>query len=100
MSWLIWVLPIGLFWPVAALYLGGMRELQGGGPARQLIGLLVSLVAFLLLWWVLGRLLVPVGPVLGRVVLPTLLSVIATPVLVVGGYRLVGIKVVRAVEAH
>jgi len=100
MSWLVWVLPIGLFWPVAAIYLGGMRELQGGGPVRQLIGLLVSLVAFLLLWWVLGRLLSPVGPVLGRVVIPTLLSVIALPALVMVGYRLVGVRVVHAAEAH
>jgi hypothetical protein len=100
MSWLVWVLPIGLFWPVASIYLGGMLELQGGGPARQLIGLLVSLVAFLLLWWVLGRLLAPVGPVLGKVVLATLLSVIAMPVLIYVGYRVVGIRVVRAAEVH
>lgn len=39
------------------------------------------------------------GPVLGAIVLPTLIALAAAPVVLVVGYRLVGIRVAAA-KAH
>ena len=44
-----------LFWPIAALYLGGMATLKGGSPGREVLGLLVSFVVWSLIWWGLGK---------------------------------------------
>jgi hypothetical protein len=99
MSWLAWLLPLGFFWPIAAIWLGGLIEVRGGSPARQLLGLLAGFGVFLLVWWGLGRVLMPVGPVLGGVLLPTALALAAMPVLLWTGYRIVGLPLERSV-AH
>jgi hypothetical protein len=98
-AWLVWILPIGLFWPIAALYLGGMLELKGGKPLIEMIGLVLCYVLSLGVWWVLRKLLTPIGPKLGAIVLPTLLMLAALPLILIVGYRLVGIRLVRGV-AH
>jgi hypothetical protein len=93
-----WLFPAGIFWPVAALFLGGMMELRGGTGFRQVLGLLICFGEFLLAWWLLGKLATPLGPIMG-VVVPLLLASAVTPLLLVVGYRVVGIRLERA-AAH
>lgn len=92
MSWLAWLVLGGFFLPIAALWLGGMIEPATGNGFRQVLGLLLGVAVFLVVWAILSRLLTPIGPVLGRFVLPTLLALVATPGVLIVGYRLVGIR--------
>ncbi|HET9515533.1 MAG TPA: hypothetical protein VFO95_16495 [Gemmatimonadales bacterium] len=98
-GWLVWVLPIGLFWPIAALYLGGMFEVKGASPLRELIGLALSFVLALAVWWGLTKALAPIGPVMGAIVFPTGLMLAALPVILLIGYRLAALRLVRS-TAH
>ena len=98
-AWLVWVLPIGLFWPIAALYLGGLLELSGGKPLRELLGLIVGFALSLLVWWGLSKALGAIGPVLGAILLPTGLMLIGLPLILTLGFRLVGLRLVRS-TAH
>ena len=95
-----WLVPISVFWIMAALYLGGMAvEVEGGSGFQQLLGLLVTFVLFLLVW---TGLRVPLGGfvgLLGRLVLPTVLSILLLPVLARVGFRLTGSRV-RATREH
>ncbi len=94
-----WLIPMGAFWVIAALYLGGMVEVEGGSGARQLLGLLVTFFLFLAVWAGLRMLLGGFIGVLGRVILPTALSLLAIGLLARIGFRLFGVRVVHA-EAH
>jgi len=88
-----------LFWPVAAIYLGGMAELKGGSAVRELIGLFTSFIVFVAVWWGLGKALAGIGPVLGHVIIPTALSLAVVPFILTIVFRLVGIRVERG-HAH
>ena len=99
-AWLVWILPIGLFWPIAALHLGGLLELTGDvKPLKELIGLVVGFVLALAIWWGLTKALAPVGPVLGAILLPTGVMLAALPFILKIGFRLVGLRLVRS-HAH
>ena len=98
-AWLVWLLPVGLFWPIAAIYLGGLFDLRGGKPVMELVGLVLSFLLTVAVWWALGKALGSIGPILGAIVLPTLLTLAILPLILVLGYRVIGIRVVRGV-AH
>jgi hypothetical protein len=56
-----WLPAIAFYWTFAALYLGGAAiEIEGGGGGRQLIGLLLHFVVFLVVFG-LARALFGVG---------------------------------------
>ncbi|MFQ5679500.1 MAG: hypothetical protein ACE5HP_08570 [Gemmatimonadota bacterium] len=91
-----WLIPIGLFWLLASLYLGGMNvQISGGSGVRQTLGLIETFVLFLLLWWASGRLLGGTGPFLGEILLPTAISVVAIPLLARVGFRMWGVRISR-----
>jgi hypothetical protein len=90
-----WLVPAGLYWTVAALYLGGIAEPKGGTPFRQVIGLVDGFILFMLLWWGLGRLLASIGPVLGGVILPLAVALLALPWILLVGFRVVGVRIER-----
>lgn len=97
---LIWLIPVALFWTMAALYLGGMAvDVEGGSGFRQVLGLILTFVAFVVVWGVLHTVLRSMGAVLFGVVVPTLLTILALPVVARVGFRIVGVRVHRA-EAH
>lgn len=88
---MVWLVPITLFWTLTALYVGGMVEATGGGPVRQILALLVSFVLFLVAW---GVLRIPFGsmhPIL-HLAIPSVLSVIALPLVVRLGHMGLGIR--------
>jgi len=97
----VWLVPVSMFWLVAALYLGGFDiEIEGGGGMRQFLGLVVSFALFLASYAVLGMVLGGVGPVLGVVVLPVLISVGLLPVITRIGFMPLGVKIRKGHGAH
>jgi hypothetical protein len=96
-----WLVPVSMFWLVAALYLGGFNlEIEGGGGLRQFVGLLVSFVLFVVVFRVLGMALGGVGPWLGRIVLPAVLSVALLPIITRAGFSPVGVKIRKGHAGH
>lgn len=92
---LAWLVPISLFWVMAALYLGGMNiRIEGGGGLKQLLGLFVTFALFLVVYGLLRMALGgPLGAVLGGVVLPALLSVLLLPLTARLGFRVAGVRI-------
>ena len=99
-----WLIPISLFWTLAALYLGGAKiNIEGGGGGRQMSGLLLLFTAFLVIYGVFRMILGgPVGPTLGGVVLPVLAATISLPFVAKLTFRVVGVRITAASsgEAH
>lgn len=95
-----WLIPVSLFWAAAAIYLGGMAvDIVGGNGLRQVIGLLATYVLFLVVWGVLSMILGGIAPVLGGIILPSVLSVLALPLLSRAGFLIVGVKIKRGRHA-
>lgn len=95
-----WLVAICIFWIATATYLGGMSvDLEGGSGLRQVIGLIDLLVLYLVVWGVLHSVLSGVAGVYGPVVLPTVLTVLALPILARIAFRIVGVRIKR-VEGH
>lgn len=97
-----WLIPICLFWLAAAIYLGGMSvDVVSGTGLRQVLGLMATFGLFLVAWKLLGFLLRPVAPVLGDLVLPTILSTLLLPLISRAGFGVFGVRVRRKEhEAH
>jgi hypothetical protein len=99
-AWLVWILPVGLFWPIAAIHLGGLFALEGNPkPLKELLGLVLGFVIALVVWWGLTKALAPIGPALGAILLPTGLMLAALQFILMIGFRLVGLRLVRS-TAH
>lgn len=96
-----WLVPICLFWTLIALYLGGWPvEVVGGSPVRQLVGIVNSFILYLAFWAGLRAVLGGMGGLLWSAVLPTVLATLALPVLVWGGYMIMGVRVQRGETPH
>jgi hypothetical protein len=99
-AWLVWILPVGLFWPIAALHLGGLLAVQGDAkPLKELLGLTLGFLLALGIWWGLSKALGAIGPVLGGILLPTGVMLAALPFILMIGFRMVGLRLVRS-TAH
>lgn len=90
-----WLVPVSMFWLVAAIYLGGFDlEIEGGGGLRQFVGLILSFVVFVAVFRVLGMALGgALGPNLGGIVLPAIVSVALLPVITRVGFLPMGVKI-------
>ncbi len=91
-----WLIPFALFPTLAALYYGGAPIRFEGAPdgPRQLLGLLVGLVMFVVLW---GLLRAVAQPMTGQLIGLALASVFAVMLLRPTcwlAYRVVGIRIV------
>ena len=97
-----WLIPIGVFFPLMAIYLGGLRvQPAGGNGLRQVLGLVFTLVVYLLAWRLLRGALMGIGPVLGGILIPTIIAVLAFPIEARIGYLMVGIPLKKTAEgAH
>jgi hypothetical protein len=96
-----WLVALGAFFPLTAIYLGGMRlEPAGGGGLRQVLGLVLTLAVYLAVWRVLHGMLAGIGPVVGGVILATAISILALPFEARIGYLLVGVKLQRTHAPH
>ena len=93
-----WLLPVTLFWGIAALYFGGFqRDITGASGFRQFIGLILSYALFLAVWGVVHAFVLR-DSLLGIVVAGAVASV-AVPLEMRLGFLLVGARVRRS-SAH
>lgn len=90
-----WLIPIAVFWPLAALYLGGAPiTIEGGGGIRQTGGLFLHLAAFLIVYGLLRTGLSGlIGPVIGGIVVPIVAASVLIPTLGRLTFRAVGVRV-------
>lgn len=96
-----WLIPLGAFFPFVALYLGALRiEPAGGRGVQQVVGLLLTLVIYVIVWRVLHAALGGVGPILGGVVLTTVVTTLLLPLETRLGYLVVGVKLKRLGRGH
>lgn len=91
----VWLIPVCLFATLSALYLGGAPIRMENGGRRELVGLLLSLVLYLVAWAALRTVLR--GPLGGTpaLIAASVLTVIALPLLCLAGFRIVGVRIRR-----
>jgi hypothetical protein len=96
-----WVAAISMFWAIAALYLGGFQiRFEGADGPRQLVGLLICFALYMVVFGVLRMVLTgPMGGVVG-VIVAVLISCALIPLLSRVAFRVVGVRIARAVAAH
>lgn len=97
-----WLIPMSAFFPFAALYLGALRIEPGGGRGlQQVLGLLITFAVYLILWRLLHAALGGLGPILGGVVITTVVTTLLLPLEARLGYRVAGVKLKRiAASGH
>lgn len=96
-----WLIPLGAFFPFTALYLGALRIQPGGGRGlQQVLGLLLTLVLYVAVWRALHVALAGIGPILGGVVLATVVTTLLLPLEARLGYLVVGVKLKRTGTAN
>lgn len=90
-----WLVPIAIFWPLAALYLGGAPiTIEGGGGVRQTGGLFLHFAAYVLVYGLLrAGLSGLIGPVIGGIVVPIVAASALIPILGRLAFRAVGVGV-------
>lgn len=96
-----WLVPVSVFWTLAALYLGGFPlRIEGGTAGRELGGLLLTFVLYLGAWWVL-RLVVgaALSPIF-TVVVATLIAGLLLPLISRLAFRVLGVRIHTASHAH
>ena len=95
---LAWLVPIAVFWSLAALYVGGAAiNIEGGGGGRQTSGLLLLFASYLGVYTVAGMALTGIaGTAFGGIVFPVLIASISIPLLTRVTFKLVGVSVSRA----
>jgi hypothetical protein len=95
------LLPVMLFWLLAALYLGGWAvDLRGGRGPTQIIGLLLSFVLFVVVWKLLHRAFLGFGEILGGIVITTFITAALLPAVAWLGYKMVGVTVTPTRGGH
>lgn len=96
-----WLAPIALFWTMSALYFGGFPiGIEGGGAFKQLTGLIITCVLFLVIWFVLRMVLRGAVGTVGAVILACLVATMLLPLLARGAFRVVGVRITSAGAQH
>lgn len=99
-----WLVPIGLFWIMAAIFFGGLYDAEeGSSGGRQFLGLLLLFAVYLGIFGVLRMALGEFMGPLGRIIIPT-----ALPTMLLGRigkivFRIVGVRMNHApfgADAH
>lgn len=95
------ILPIALFWLLEALYLGGWPvDAHGGNGIKQVMGLLITSILWVVVWRVINMALVGFGPVLGGIVITSFVSAALLPVVNWIGFKMVGVSIKKVAAAH
>lgn len=95
------ILPIALFWMIEAVYLGGWPvDAHGGSGAKQVMGLLVTFVLWVVVWQALNRVFAGIGPVLGGIVITSFVTSALTPWINVIGFKLWGVSIRKVAASH
>lgn len=92
-----WLIAVPLFWIIAALYLGGAEiNIEGGGAVRQLSGLLLHFVAYLVLFGVVRSLSSGIVGAEFSIVVAVILSTMLLPLVGRLSFRVVGVRITSA----
>ena len=93
-----WLEPMVVFFGATALYFGGFqRDVQGGSGFRQFLGVVLTLVVFLVVWGVVHKV---VGPdSVKGILVASAVAGLAIPLEARLGFLIVGARVRRA-SAH
>ena len=93
---LMWLVPFSLFFIVGAIALGGGPvTIEGGGAARQALGLVATLAVYLLSWGILQFLLARITPLWLSMALASIISIPMFPAVAAIGFRIVGVRTHR-----
>ncbi len=98
-----WLIPISVYWVMAAVFFGGMYDADNGSGVQQMLGLLLTFAVFLLSFWVLRLALGGFMGPLGRIILPTVIPAMLTGRLGQIVFKLVGVNMKRVIfgaDAH
>lgn len=96
-----WLLPICLYWPLTAGYLGGFPvEVRGDSALRQFLSIIDSFILFLLVWVGLRAVLSGVGGPFWRLVVPSIVSIVALPLILRVGHLILGLRIVKGEVPH
>lgn len=99
--WIWWLIPLGGFFPLAALFLGGAPiAFEGGGGLRHLLGLVLSWALTTGVWWGMRLALTGVLGGVAALVVATVVAFALIPVWCRIGFRLSGVKLVGATFAR
>jgi hypothetical protein len=92
-----WLVPIPLFWMLAALYLGGADiNIEGGSGKREATGLLLNFASFLVVWAGARAIFAGMTGAILAVVLAALLAAMLLPLLAKLTFRVVGVRITSA----
>ena len=95
------ILPFALFWLLEAVYLGAWPvDVHGGNGPQQVGGLIITSVLWAVVWKGVSVALAGIGPVLGSVVLASLVSAALLPLVTWVGFKIVGVSIKRVEAAH
>lgn len=93
----MWLIPISLFWILDALYLGGAEiNIEGGGGVRQLSGLFIHFVAYLIVYAVARMLLVGIAGAAFSIVFAVIIAASLLPLLARLSFRVAGVRITSA----
>lgn len=96
-----WLIPISLYWPFAAIYLGATSvEPAGGGGLRQVGGLLLTFVLYGVAWGGLRAVLAGTLPTAAALVAATLLATLLLPLLARLGFIALGVRLRKGGAGH
>lgn len=92
-----WLVPIGGFWTLAALYLGGFRlDIEDGPGIRNLGGLLLSFALFLVIWWAIRTGAGTALPAIPAILIASVAVLLLLPLITRIGFRVMGLRIQRA----
>jgi hypothetical protein len=92
----MWLVPISVFLLVSAVALGGGPiTIESQNVPRQLLGLLATMVVYLVVWDVLRLVLMRVLPPGGSIAIASVLSIPVFPFVAAVGFRVAGVKTHR-----
>ncbi len=89
-----WLPAVALYWTLAALYLGGAAiDIEGGGAGRQIAGILLHFVAFIVVFGLAKFLLQGMAGLALGVALGLVVAAILLPITAKLTFRLVGVRI-------
>jgi hypothetical protein len=96
-----WLVPIALFWTLAALYLGGFPiRIEESSGLKQFLGLLLTFALYLVVWWAVRMGIQSALPAIASVIVATLVASVLIPVLSRVAFRVFGVRITGASHAH
>lgn len=96
-----WLLPVALYWPLAAMYVGGAPvRIEGGGGVRQILGVLLAFVLSVYFWRLSRSFLDDVTINFAAILIGTVVTAALIPLFCKLSLRLFGIRLVPADGTH